>query len=184
MGVLKSKWNLLVAVLAASAFLAAFGIALAATVQVSREVPSSLNVVDVEVIAEDNLFLSYDPDGNEPVTALEFTLINLQPPLGGGDSNLSRQKIFIRNDSDIELTLIAPCGDTQENGTETVLGHMAVDISDLADEVDLGRTCNQNASIAPGQTVTADVRLYTEEGLEPGGHPFTAVFGAIGENGQ
>ena len=87
-------------------FLAAFGVALAAVVvQVSREVPSTLTMA--QVLSDENLGLYWDQEGRVPVTSLDFPL--LQSPL---DSAVPLFKtIYIRNESDIELNLVAPCGD-------------------------------------------------------------------------
>ena len=67
MSSLKRKWNLLAIVLGVSVFLAAFGIALAATVQVSQTVPSSLTVNEVDILDDANLILSHDRQVTELV---------------------------------------------------------------------------------------------------------------------
>ena len=65
MAVLKSRGNLLAIAFAASAFLAAFGIALAATVQVSREVETTFALIETQVISNENLGLFTDPEGTD-----------------------------------------------------------------------------------------------------------------------
>ena len=97
---IKSSRGLIVIVLAVSAFLMAFGVAMAATVQVSTEVPSSFNLVAVtEVLADENLSLFEDPDGAIPLTTLEIGVLRLQPPL---EPIPFRQMIYMRNDSECQ----------------------------------------------------------------------------------
>jgi len=55
--------NLLLLTLGVSALVTSFGIALAATVQATKEIPSTVDVIEVEVISGDNLVVSYDQDG-------------------------------------------------------------------------------------------------------------------------
>ena len=176
----KPKWRLLAIVLAVVGFLVAFGVALAATVQVSREVGSTLSVVAVDVVLpEANLVLSHDPEGTIPVTALSFELVKLQAPL---EPRRPNQNIFIRNDATTTLTLIEPCREVVDAATTLRLGHMNVSIHTLATEEFRGSACGGVAAIAPGETVGANVHINdVDPGLAAGDHSFTALFGAIGE---
>ena len=177
----KPKWRLLAIVLAVVGFLVAFGVALAATVQVSNSVPSSVSVVEAQVIGPENLVLSHDDAGLNLVTALSFELVKLQPPLETRDVG---QRIFIKNASANALTIIGPCQTVFDNDVEVAggeIGFMNVSIRTLGTETHRGEACGENVAIAPGETVIADVHVCCfEPGLTIGAHNFTAVFGAIG----
>ncbi len=71
----KRRWIALT--VGVSVFLAAFGVALLATVfQVSREVPTTLKIRSAVVISGDNLGLWHDQGKTQPVTSLEFVIIS------------------------------------------------------------------------------------------------------------
>jgi hypothetical protein len=170
----RKQWYLLAVVMGAAAFLAAFGIALAATVQVSRQVPSTLTVIGVEVLADENLELFHDPEGTQPVTTLEFRRPLLQPPLTPRNIN---PIIYVKNNSNADLTLIAPCREIRDTNTGVSLGFMNLYIHGRGD------ACQGDRTIAPGEMVGATVNLNPPEpGLAPGVYSFTSLFGAIGES--
>ena len=52
---LRPTKKMLAAALGISALVASFGVALAATVQVSREIPATANLLEAQVIADENL---------------------------------------------------------------------------------------------------------------------------------
>ena len=79
MNMTRNRWVGLV--LGVAVFLAAFGVALAITVQVSQEIPSTLSVKSAVIISGDNLALWHDEAKTQPVTSLEFLKLQLQPPL-------------------------------------------------------------------------------------------------------
>ena len=75
-----AKYRLLGLLLGVAVFLAAFGVALAVTIfQVTREVTTRLIVQDVSVLSTGDLGLYHDPAGTQPVTSMDFILVNLQP---------------------------------------------------------------------------------------------------------
>ena len=114
----KNRW--VGVILGVSVFLAAFGVALALTVfQVSREVPSALRLGSAVVISGDNLALWFDKEKTKPVTSLEFVGVQLQPPLKSFSAGRPQTWIYIENKSNIDLTLIAPCGNVENpSGTK------------------------------------------------------------------
>jgi len=178
MGVFKSKGNLLAVVLAATGFMAAFGIALAATVQVSREIPATLSVAEVEVISDENLVISHDPEGNDPLTSFEFEVIKFQPPLDPNPRTES-ELFYIRNDSNTDLTLIEPCGDFVDTDSGAVIGFgQAVYADRVPDD-----TCT-GVAIGSGETLLGRFSLEISPEQSAGQHSFTLLFAAVGENGQ
>ena len=169
---LKSKWHLLAVVLGLTASLVAFGVALAATVQVSQEVPSTLSVVEVDVLAAENLVISLDPEGNDPVTAFQLELIKFQPPL----SLVSSAVIFyVRNDSGVDLTLVQPC----DNFTDIVGVFIGSGQAAYKDVVP-NDTCT-GVPIQSGQTLKGDFAIDGPADLAAGDYSFEVVFAAIGE---
>ena len=177
---LKSKWYLLATVLGGLAFAVAFSVALAATVvQITREVPGTLTVAEVQVLADQKLALFHDPDESDPVTSLEFVLAGLQPPLEPVLS--AEQVIYIANRSDVDLAFVAPDEDFIDPDSGSRIAHIWAAIYDMAGEYRGNTTCCETM-IAAGETVQASVSLDNPEpGLEPGDYSFTVVFGAIGE---
>ena len=181
---LKPKWRLLAIVLAVTGFLVAFGVALAATVQVSREIGSTVSVGVAVVLPEANLVLSHDDAGTNAVTALSFDMVKLTLPL---NTEGLGQRIFIRNDATTALTIVQPChgvfdGDDEIAGAE--IGHLNATIRTLGTEEFRGSACDRDATIAPGETVIADLHICcVPPELAPGAYSFTAVFGALGDDG-
>ena len=161
--------------------LAAFGVALAVTiVQVSREVPSTLSLSSAVVISSDNLGLWHDEARKEPVTSLKFQGIQFEPPLDSFSRDLDVE-VFIENRSDIDLTLIAPCGGV-ESPPGTFIGKVETALFELATGKEIGTTCDRKSTLAPGEMVRAHVHIHLEKGLADGDYDFTTVFGASGES--
>ncbi len=162
-------------------FLTAFGAALAVTIiQVSREVPSTLRLGAAVVISGDNLGLWHDEGKTTPVTSLVFDAFQLQPPLDHlSVTNRVYSNIFIENRSDIDLTIIAPCGNV-ESPPGTVIGQIGADLVDVVTGEYLLSACARAATIAPGGLLAAAVFIDIDPGLAAGEYDFTAVFGAIG----
>ena len=180
MKITRQKWIGLI--LGISMFLAAFGVALAATVvlQVSREVDSTLTFRDVEVLPDDNLGVYFDVDGNEPVEHLDFRALNLQPPL-----HESRETnaiwLYVRNHSEFDLFLIEPCGEIRDRDDDIRIGHVNLHVESLDGSV-IGYTCDRpRIKLVPGQMVRMRVQVQDlTDGLEPRDYGFTMVFGAVG----
>ena len=181
---LKPKWRLLAIVLAVVGFLVAFGVALAATVQVSREIGSTMSLVVAVELPDADLVLSHDDAGANPVGTLSFEAVKLVHPCRSQGLN---QRIFIRNDTATTLTIIEPCrgifdDDVEIEGTE--IGHLNATIRTLVTEEHRGTVCDGDVAIAPAETVIADLHIcFLPPDLALGAHSFTAVFGAIGDDG-
>ena len=161
--------------------LSAFGIALAVTVfQTSRQVPSALIFSEVEVLSSSDLGLYHDREAAIPATSLQFTALNLQPPL---IPRVPDETVYIRNESDpgIELTLIEPCREVRDAVSGSRIGFMNPQIFDIGGQ-HRGDVC-EGQRLAPGEMVRALVNIHDlEPGLQPGEYPFTAVFGAVGSD--
>ena len=113
-------------------FLAAFGAALAATFfQASRQVDSALTFRAVEVLSDESLGLYHDAEATNPVGFLDFPVLELKPPLRRSNRTGTRG-VFIRNQSDIRLSLIEPCRDIVVN--EQQIGFMNPEIFNLSGE--------------------------------------------------
>ena len=124
-------------------FLTAFVLALAATIiQVSREVPSTISLGMAVVISGDNLGLWHDEEKTLPVTSLEFNVVQLQPPLDNFSVSGNRlySNIYIENRSDIDLTVIAPCG-VVESPPGTIIGGIGADLTDVVTDEYLLAAC-------------------------------------------
>ena len=105
------------------------------------------------------------------MTSLDFPL--LQSPL---DSAVPLFKtIYIRNESDIELNLVAPCGDVFDQASGVKIGHLNTDI------VGLGWICDAQPPVAAGGIVRALLKLDPRDDLPQKDYSFTAVFGAVGQ---
>ena len=167
MNLAKHRWMALI--LGVAVFLGAFGIALAATFfQVSREVPST--VVPAQVLVDENLGVYHDPEGTDPVTSLEFVM--LQPPLG---PRIPPITVYIKNESDVNLTLVEPCREIFDEDSGQRIGFMNPLIES---QVNL---CDVPVTIPPGEMVAASVDIHLlEPGLQPGDYSFTTIFGAVG----
>ena len=114
MGIIKRKWNWFAIVLAVSAFMVAFGIAMAATVQWSREQPATLSSVAADVLPSDSMTIFRDEALTDELVqgeVLEFpTLISFQPPLTGFvEGNTTSINLWLRNDSEIPLAVLRIC---------------------------------------------------------------------------
>ena len=165
-------------------FLAAFGVAFGVVFQVSREIPSTLRVADVQVLADENLGIYHDPGATDPVESLEFEMIGFEPPLR---PTQPVQIVYIKNESDppILLTLVEPCsnafqGDDQENGIR--LGWMGDSFIHTLDDIPLGTFCERGATLSPGEVVRARLVINNPgPNLGPGAYSFTVVFGAMGD---
>lgn len=179
---LRPTKNILAIVLGASALVASFALALAATLQTSVEVPASANLTEAQVLAGPGLHVSWDEAGNDQVTGLEFEWVELLPPLESDDH--SRHMVFLRNDSDIELKIVGPCDDFFDENTGRHIGFVEMFRADGQD----GGSCPWHTEwfISPGQVIRGEVEAETDEGGEtevgPGSYPFTVVFGAIGQD--
>ena len=168
----KQKW--IGVALAVAIFLAAFGVALATVlVQVSRGVPTTLTTA--QVLADENLGLYHNADGTGPVVSLDIPL--LRPPLGG--SRVTKI-IYVRNESDIDLTLIEPCRNVFDEHSDSRLGHIEVRMFNLNGS-HRGWICEKNVTLAPDEMVLAELRFDAVPDLAPGEYSFTTVFGAVGE---
>jgi len=144
--------NLLLLALGVSALVTFSGIALATTVQVTKEIPSTVDVIEVEVISGDNLVVSYHQDGIEPVTSLEITLVELQTPLDNLGWN---QFIYLRNDSEEIRTIITPCVHVRDEITDLQIG-----FGGLYEHNGSGHACDNNWTIDGGETAQGtSVRL-------------------------
>ena len=167
----KQRW--IVLILAVVVSLGAFGAVLTVTVQVTREVPST--VTSATVLADENLGLYHDPDGIAPVTSLNFA--RLQPPL---DTRTTSPAIYIRNESNGPLRLIDPCRNVFDSNSGTKIGFQHPGIRNLGG-THLGSFCGRGVTLAPGEMVRTDGGLDVEPGLPAGEYSFTTVFGAVGE---
>ena len=166
-------------ILGIGVFLAAFGIALAVTFfQVSREIPTTVTVSPVSVLSSGDLGLYHDSGAKEPVTDLEFTLLNLRSPLR---PRVPDQTIYIRNQSAINLTLIEPCQEVVGGGVQRI-GFINPRLRSVASGEFLGDVCGRDVSLSPGEMVRADMNIHDlEPGLAPGQYSFATVFGAVGQ---
>ena len=164
------------------AFVAAFGVALAVVVQVSREVPSTVSLGTAVVLPDENLALWHDAERTQPVTSLEFNGVQLQPPLDGFSPPESpRVDIYIENLSDIELSLIAPC-DSVHTPDGDRIGFIGAEHFDPVTREFLFSACQGTFVLAPGQMLQAVIEIHAiDPGIPPGEYSFTTVFGAIGE---
>ena len=145
----------------------------------SKEAPSTLSLSSAVVISGDNLGLWHDEAGTDPVTSLEFQSVQFQPPLDSL-SNEAGVWVFVENRSDIDLTLIAPCGDV-ESPPGTVIGRMDTGLYRIGSQERIGNTCDRDVTLAPGEMVRANTHIHLEDGLADGDYNFTTVFGAVGE---
>ena len=182
---MKKFWparNALALTFGVSALLASFALALAATVQTTVEVPANANLVEAQVLVGDGLLVSWDEEGNDPVDGIGFDIVELQPPLNTRDQ--ASHQIFIRNISDIDLTLVAPCTDAIDNDSGARLGQVHM----WNDEQGNEGTCEWNNpwAIGPDEVTRARVNFNVDEGTEvgPGSYSFTIPFGAIGEQDE
>ena len=181
MGVSRSKRYLLVVIMGASLFLAAFGVAMAFTVfQVTRQVPSTFSFIGVEVLSGGDLGLYHDRAGTTPVISLSFKGIDFQPPLR---RSVPPETIYIRNESDKELSLIEPCREVVVDGQR--IGFMNPQIFDLAGK-HRGNVCDSPyLKLVPGEMVKALVDIHDlTPGLATINYSFTAVFGAFNSTGD
>ena len=156
--------------LCAASFGVAFGIT---SSQVSRGVGSSIGILDVRVLADENLGLYHDPAGSHPLTALEFRV------LGARAERTKESTGYIRNESSFKLSLIEPCRNVVA-GAETV-GSIDAAIFGMSGNR-LGNACDRpGITLSPGQMVMARVAVHN---LDPNRDlaqiSFAAVFGAVG----
>ena len=180
----KNRWMAII--LGVSLFLGAFGIALAATVvfQVTRQVDSALSLSAALVLADENLGLYHDADATQPFTGeekLEFLGFRLQPPLENRGKAHPEAPVYIKNESNIDLTLIAPCGEVLNLADGRRLGHLDGHIESAGGEEFLGYICEERVRLAPGQVVFVRLTLDLDRELPEGAYGFTTVFGAVGE---
>ena len=180
----KNRWMAII--LGVSLFLGAFGIALAATVvfQVTRQVDSALSLSAALVLADENLGLYHDADATQPFTGeekLEFLGFRLQPPLENRGKARPEAPVYIKNESNIGLTLIAPCGEVLNLADGRRLGHLDGHIESAGGEEFLGYICEERVRLAPGQVVFVRLTLDLDRELPEGAYGFTTVFGAVGE---
>ena len=116
------------------------------------------------------------------MTSLQFTMLNLQPPLSPREAN---QTIYVRNQSDITLTAIEPCTSVFDSASAQRIGHLNIRFRSLNSNEVLGHACEADVRLAPGQMVRATVFVSGRDpGLVPGNYSFTAVFGAVGSSGD
>ena len=171
------RWiDLIVAIMV---FAGTLGAVLATTFfQASREVDSVLAFRAVNVLADENLGLYHDAQGTEPVTFLEFPVLDLQPPLRRSKES-GAVSVYIRIESGIDLFLIEPCGDVLVDGRR--IGLMGPELFDT-DERLQGRMCDRpGVKLAPGEIVRARVAVdHLDPDLEPADYAFTTVLGTVG----
>ena len=141
-------------------------------VQVTREVPGTLAVA--QILADENLGLYHDQQATEPVTSLEFVL--MLPPMVPRVPPIT---VYVRNESDIDLTLIEPCRDIFDSASGQRIGYMNPRVDGR------GYVCNVEVTLVPGEMVAAITDIHwLQEGLQPGNYSFTTVFGAVGSTGD
>ena len=174
----KQRWIGLV--LGISVFLAAFGVAVGATIffQVSRQVPATIDVFEVKVLGDETLGLYHDREAKEPLNSVRFTLPKLKEPLRA--NRTSTRSVFIRNHSDIALFLIEPCREVVVDGRR--IGFMNPELFDMNGNHIRSLCDDEKVRLEPGAMVEARVNVRElVPDLEARPYPFTAVFGAVGE---
>ena len=135
----------------------------------------------MKVLPDDNLGLYFDREAREPVTSLNFRVLNLKPPLLKSRETAPID-VYIRDESGLGLRLVEPCRDVVSNGQR--IGHVEADIFDMEGRR-RGHTCDQPpVRMAPGEMVRARVRIRDlDPGLEPRDRQFPVVFGAFAFSG-
>ena len=125
-----NRYRLIGLILGVGVFLAAFGVTLALTVfQVSREIPSKLELRSAAVISGENLGLWHDREKTKPVTFLNYVGVTLEQPLEGAFD--PKAVVYVENLSTMELTVLEPCSDVESDGT--LIGHMEADLNECFD---------------------------------------------------
>ena len=140
---------------------------------------ATLRFTDVEVLADDNLGLYFDVDGNDPVEHLDFDALNLKEPLHESGETNSRW-IYVQNESPIDLFLIEPCGEVRD-WNDRRIGRINPHVEDL-DGNNIGYVCDRpRVRLVPGELVKMRVDVHDlSDNLQGGHYDFTIVFGAVG----
>ena len=132
-------------------------------------------MISASILPDEQLALYHNQDGTDPVTSLEFAL--LQPPLRLRDA--FAPDIYIQNDSAVDLKFVAPCGDVFDGDDGPRIGRLDLFIYDL-DGKGLGWVCHGNMKLASGEMVRGTVN-FSDPQVATGDLSFTVVFGAVGE---
>ena len=175
MKLVKSRWVLIV--LGVALVMAGASIAFAGILQVSRKTDANLVITEAQVLSDEDLGLYHDAEGKDPVASLTFVGVALKPPLRS--PRRLNGVVYVRNESDIDLSLVEPCGDVFTKETDLRLGSLKARVEDL-DGSPLGFACDQEVSLAPEEMVKLVMEFDLQEGLSVGTHPFSVVFGAVG----
>lgn len=172
------KWYVLAIVLATSAFMVAFGIAMAATVQWSREQPATVSSVAADILPSDSITIFQDVELTDELAqgeVLEFpTLISFQPPLTGFvEGNTTSINLWLRNDSEIPLAVLRICcPGIFDPVTDERLTSYSVD--------PILPCCAPASPIQTGEVQQIQVRVFQpKQNFE--NTSFTVIIGAIGE---
>ena len=103
------------------AVIASVGVAVAATLQITRALPSNLNIQTAQVLSSENLQVFWDEAGTEPISDFDISVIDFQPPL---ENQHWHELVYVRNDADIPLRIVDPCHGVSDNVTEQGFGHI------------------------------------------------------------
>ena len=169
--------------LLAAVLLAASGIILASIVaRVNQSAADTLDLRSSVLQASgDQLGLWHDEAKTDPVTSLEFSKLQLQPPLRTIGPDMPKATVFVENKTTGDLYLVQPCG-AIESPPGTVIGTMDAVVHTLGGDV-LGNICDLPATvgIASGDTVRAELRIDLAPGLASGDYPFQTMFDAASQ---
>ena len=167
--------------LVAAVLLVVLGVALAVVVaRVNQSVADTLTLRSSVLQASgDQLGLWNDQDKTEPVAALRFRKLRIQPPLRSIGPDMPRATVFVENTTTGDLYLVQPCGDI-ESPPGTVIGTMDAVVHTLGGDL-LGNTCDVPATVivASGDLLRVELRIELVPGLATGDYPFQAVFEAV-----
>ena len=184
------RWFVLIA--GVTIFLAAFGIAFAATwTQGSKVVPSALNVQPTIVISGDEMFALWrDEAMTEPVISgdgphVTFLKVETQPPLR--ELNFARTPpIFIQNVSSTLIRPIEPCHEVIIGGQP--VGTVSAHLRTLGSkEQNRGNTCDDGRigeMMSPGEKWMIHINLELKQPLPEGDKLFDLLIGGIGVTGD
>ena len=184
------RWYVIIA--GATIFLAAFGIAFAATwFQGSQVVPSALIVQTTVVISGDQMFALWrDEAMTEPVISgdgphITFLKVETEPPRR--QINFVRTPpIFIQNVSSTFARPIEPCHDVIIGGQ--LVGAVSAHLRTLGfTDQERGNTCDDGRigeMMSPGEKWMIHINLELKQPLPEGGNFFDLVIGGIGVTGD
>ena len=168
-----------------AALVAALAVALASVVaRVNQSAADTLDLRSSVLQASgDHLGLWHDEAKTEPVTSLQFTKLQLQPPLRPIGPDMPRATVFVENMTTGDLYLVKPCGPV-ESPPGTVIGTMDAVVHTLGGDL-LGNTCDdpRTVVIESGDLVRAELRIELIPGLASGDYPFQTGFEAVSQLG-